>query len=214
MNPKPWSNVVAVDALSEQDIRPYPLKEVVSVEKGPRLNVPLGDQAGRVAAIEQRAHEQGFRAGEQAGREAGLKEVERNYQILLPLIMEMKHLKEVLLTAAEQDMAVMVIAVAKHVIRMELSQNQEVVLGYVREAIKRIGPTETILVRIHPKDLERLTLEHAKLLQLVEGLKWLKLEGDGHLHPGECIVEGHDRIVDARVDSQIAIIEKELLQVK
>jgi flagellar assembly protein FliH len=97
---------------------------------------------------------------------------------------------------------------------VELSQNQEVVLGYVREAIKRVGPTDTILIRIHPKDMERLTLEHAKLLQLSEGLKWLKLEGDPGLHPGECVVETHDRVIDAQIESQVSIIEKMLLQPK
>jgi flagellar assembly protein FliH len=205
--------VVTVDALPGERVRPYPLKEVVPL-KEPRLNVPGGDSGARLAAIEQQAYERGFRSGEHAGRDSGLKEVERNYQVLLPLITELKNLKEVLLTAAERDVLAMAIAIAKHVVRVELSQNQEVVLGYVREAIKRVGPTDTILIRIHPKDVERLTLEHAKLLQLSEGIKWLKLEGDARLHPGECVVETHDRVVDAQIESQVSIIEKMLLQPK
>ncbi len=213
MNQKPWSNVVTVEALSGENIRPYALKVVTSANEG-GLAVPKGDQGARLTAIEQQAYERGFRAGGQAGREAGLKEVERNYQVLLPLIAEMKHLKEVLLVTVEQDIMVMALAVAKHVVRIELSQNQEVVLGYVREAIKRVGPTETILVRVHPKDVGCLTGEHSKLLKSTEGLKWLKVEGDARLGPGECVVEAQDRIIDAQVDSQVSIIEKELLRAK
>ncbi len=208
----PWSNVVRRETQNGTRVTPYALKRVDepvdNVEE--RLRIPADSQGNRLDAVEQEAYQRGLAAGEMAGSKKGFQEIEA---ILLPIITEVKHLKEVILTTVEQDILQIALAVARQVLRQEIAQSPDVVLGQIREAIKKIGPAQTMTVRVPASHLERMTRERAQLLQLAEGVTWLKIEPDLYLQPGECIVESQERIVDVRLDSQLVAIEKGLLAV-
>jgi len=209
----PWSKVVVRDAQNGTRVATYALRRVDEpvdlLEE--RIRVPYDDQGKRLSAIEEEAYRRGFEAGEAAGRAQGLKTVEENHAILLPLITEVKRLKEVVLCAAEDEIVKIALAAAKQVLRQEM-QHPELLLEYIREAIRKIGQAQTLLIRVPEQDLERLTRERAQLIQLAEGVDWLKIESDRYLQPGECIVEANDRVIDSRLESQMAAIEKGLTE--
>jgi len=208
----PWSKVVAHDAQNGTRVASYALRRVDApvdvIEE--RIPIPHDDQGKRLSAIEEAAYRRGFASGEVEGRLQGQKTVEANHAILLPLMTEVARLKEVVLTAAEDEIVKVALAAAKHVLRREM-QHPELLLEYVREAIRKIGQAQTLLIRVPEQDLERLTQERAELMQLAEGVDWLKIESDRYLLPGECIVEGNERVIDSRLDSQMAAIEKGLV---
>jgi len=208
----PWSNVVAHDAQNGTRVAAYALRRVdESVDMiEERIRIPFDDQGKRLSTIEEAAYRRGFKSGEAAGRAEGQKTIEADHAILLPLITEVERLKEVVLSAAEDEIVKIALAAAKHVLRREM-QHPELLLEYVREAIRKIGQAQTLLIRVPEQDLERLTQERAELMQLAEGVDWLKIESDRYLLPGECIVEGNERVIDSRLDSQMAAIEKGLV---
>ncbi len=152
----------------------------------------------------------GFAAGEESGRNLEKKATEASCQILSHLMEELRDLKEVLLRSAEADILKIAIAISRRVVREELSLNPEIVMRYIREAIKKIGHAETVTIRINPQQLERLSQERSKIFDLIEGAKWLRFEPDMKLAVGECILETPDRMLDARIDSQVSIIEQRL----
>ncbi len=192
-----------------EDISPYALPKVnalnVSSDGGEERLTPK-----EIEVIERESFVKGFSAGEESGRNLEKKAVETSCQTLSQLMAELRDFKETLLHSAEADILKIAIAISRRVLREELSLNPEVVMGYIREAIKKIGHADTVVIRINPQQLERLSGERSKILELIEGAKWLRFEPDLKIAIGECIVETPDRMLDARVDSQVSIIERRL----
>ncbi len=205
------SRVVAREEQNGTPVLSYELSDVTEhdiIEQ--RLHIPRTDEGRRLSAIEQEAYRRGYLAGEATGRAEGLRSLKEVEEVLLSIITEIKHLRESVLTAAEREILAIALATAKRVLRHEMAQSSEGVLGYIREAIAKVAPTQTVAIRVPPQDVERLTRERTQLVQLAEGVTWLKIESDPHLQPGECLVEGQERTVDARLDAQISAIEKGL----
>ncbi len=207
----PWSKVVAHDAQNGTRVTAYALRRVdeqVDVIEE-RIRIPHDDQGKRLSGIEEAAYRRGFESGEVVGRVEGQKTVEANHAILLPLITEVERLKEVVLSAAEHEIVKIALAAAKNVLRREM-ENPDLLLEYIREAIRKIGQAQTLLIRVPTQDMERITQERTQLMQLSDGVNWLKIEPDRYLLPGECIVEANERVIDSRLDSQMAALEKGL----
>lgn len=202
MKPTSSSKLMRSETLKEEAVGPYALKEV-SGSLGPSIG-------GTLSMIERDAYERGFASGERAGSELGLKKIEAARQTLVALIEGLTSLKEEYLAAAEGDIFKIAIAAARRILRQEIEQSPEKTLRYIQEAIKKIGQAEIVTLRVHPQDMERLTKERTSLAQLIETTRWLKFEPDAHLLPGDCVVESADRMVDARIDAQLSLIEQEL----
>lgn len=156
----------------------------------------------------------GFDEGEHSGstiKEGELAEYDKTVQLLLPLISNLKDWTEKIEAAAERDVLAISIAVASRIVQKEISDHPEVLLSFVTEGLKRLGPAETAFIRIHPGDFELLSRKNQALLQAVEGVQSLKFEPDPTLLPGNVIVESATRSIDARMSSKLAIIERRLL---
>lgn len=200
-----WSKVMKSDSEEDNGIQPYPPPEVEGSASG-------GQQIGdRLSLIERQAYEKGFSAGEQAGRELGVKQTDRMQGLLENLIEEIKAYKEEVVRSSEQEIVKISTAMARRILRQEIQQRPEVIVGYLQEALRHFWESEAVQIRIHPMDLEVLRRERGRLIQAVEGIKWLRLEEDAHLHPGECIVSSRDRTVDGRIDSQLSVIREALI---
>lgn len=204
-----WSKVIKPDPSKGQEVESYSLQHV-SDPKGRKGKSSKGSFGGALSAIEREAYETGFASGERAGQELGLKKTEATQHLLLDLIEEIKDLRESLLVAAEGDMIKIAMAAARRVVRQEIAQNREVTTRFIQEAIRKMGKTETITIRVHTHDLERLHADCSTLAKSFGEHTCLKFKADANLVPGECIVSSHDRIIDARIDSQFSIIEQEI----
>jgi flagellar assembly protein FliH len=194
--------------MNEKGVSAYTLREV---SPGASQPSSLPDQiGGTLSAIERDAYERGFAAGERAGKELGLKQLEASYQVVSRLIEALQEAKSALLENVEKEILQIAVAVARHVLRKEIRQNPDHLLGSIRAALQKMGQIETLAIHLHPQDLERLRKERNKVVELVGNVQWFRLEADATLHPGECIIESNDQIVDQRIDSQLSVIAEEL----
>lgn len=203
------SRVVRSGEMNETGVSAYTLREVSPAASQTASSLP--DQiGGKLSAIERDAYERGFAAGEKAGREFGLKQVEASHQVVTRLIEELQKVKPSLLKNAEKEILQVAIAVSRHILRKEISQNPERLLGTIHAALQKMGQIETLVIHLHPQDLERLRRERNKVVELVGNVQWFRLEPDAGLLQGECLIESNDQIVDVRIDSQLSVIEEEL----
>jgi flagellar assembly protein FliH len=186
----------------------YTLREVSPADPQPAPIHP--EIGGKLSAIERDAYERGFAAGEKAGREFGLNQVEATHQVVTRLIESLQQIKPSLLEKAEREILQIALAVARHILRKEIGQNPDRLLGSIRAALQKMGQIETLVIHLHPHDLERLRKERNKVVEWVGNIQWFRLEPDASLHPGECIIESNDQVVDQRIDSQLSVIEEEL----
>lgn len=195
------SKVIKQPASRDSGVDAYTPGEIHESKRGP---------GPAPAHVEQQAYQKGFQSGEQAGRQEGLKKIKTLEKVLSSMLDELKTLRQDTVKSAEQDILKIALAVARRILRQEVSHDPDRILGYIREAAKKIGPAESLLIRLHPQDLERIARERAEIIRSIEGLKWLKLQPAPELLPGECVIEGRDRTLDARIDSQLRTIEEAL----
>lgn len=207
----PLSKIVRSGEINQKGVSAYSLREVSPTVSQPSSSLP--DQiGGRLSAIERDAYERGFASGERAGREFGLKQVEASHQLVTRLIDELQGIKPALLKNAEKEILQIAVAVSRRILRQEISHNPERLLGSIRAVLQKMGRIETLVIHLHPQDLDRLRKEGNKVVELVGSVQWFRLEPDANLLQGECVVESNDQIVDLRIDSQLSVIQEELLK--
>ncbi|MBN4054131.1 hypothetical protein JYT87_00310 [Nitrospira defluvii] len=210
---------------SQEGIAPFHLSKMAAYDEknkgskvGPKLKTgtkrsnPFGKSparnqkkfGGALSKIERDAYERGFETGEAAGHTLGMKKIEQTRQILFEMIAEMEELQTKLVQAAEQDILAISLAVAQRILGYEVGSSSKTILKDIQEAIKKIGQSEKIVVHLAPSDLDIMTQETDRLSSLLNEGGALKFEPDDRLSPGECIIDGNERMIDARFDSQIA----------
>lgn len=195
------SNVMKSDDFEDQEVASFFLKEVSQGSPGNGMG-GLNDPE-----IERKAYEKGFAAGEEAGRILGLRKLDPTEKILLNLIEEVNHLKAEILEETQEDVLTIALAIAKRIIAQEIRENPEIIQTNIQRAIKKIGKTEKLVIRLHPEDLERLSQDADDVIQTQNKNIALRFEADTTLSSGDYIVEGEERMIDGRQQNQLNILE-------
>jgi flagellar assembly protein FliH len=182
-------------------------QRIVVDEKG-KLSLDGPEQ--KAARIEEEAYARGFSKGEKDGLESGKEKLEpvlRNFREALLRLEEIK--KEIYLNA-EKDIVDLVLAITKKIVCHEITSNKEVILGIVKEAIKKVVDHEEIKIRISPSDLQVLKNARTELSNLVDNIQGVTLEEDETILHGGCIIETTSGDIDARVEKQLEAVEEAL----
>ncbi len=197
------SNIIKSRAFEKKAVGSYTPKEVTESKNSPHARKISSE---RLSAIEQKAYKEGLSLGEKAGRDHGIQKVMSLQETLQGLLQELNTLKQDILKSSNKEIFTIALAVARRILRKEITHDTEKIKSYIHDAAQKMGKIESMLIRLHPQDLERLSQERAEILQQIDGLQWLKLEPGPELMPGECIIESQEQIIDARVDSQLLAI--------
>jgi len=86
----------------------------------------------------------------------------------------------------------------------EVSAAPEIVLALVSRAVQEFGLDQSLSIRVNPGDLASLQSAERELADAMttsaagRDVRWVH---DARIEPGGCVVEGRERIVDARVDT-------------
>lgn len=107
-----------------------------------------------------------------------------------------------------EQLVIMTVAIAKQVIRRELSIDPEQIMAVVRDAIKCLPASSVkLILKLHPDDAN-----------IVRGIYHLdddpertwKIFEDPSMQRGGCIINTESSVVDADIDSRIAAIVNQL----
>ena len=151
-----------------------------------------------------KAREAGYREGEAAGRERAAAELAPVLQRLSASIAGLAALRPRVRRDAEQELVQLSIAIARRIVRRELSVDPDAVSGLVKSALEKIQPRDICRVRAHPHHVSaiRKYLEHSPAGAGVE------VSPDGGLQPGDVVVETRRGDLDGSVETQLAEIER------
>lgn len=105
-------------------------------------------------------------------------------------------------------------AVAHLIVKREISIDREIVLGQVREALRHLVGAENVRLRIHPLDEEILRVRRNDVFAMSDSLRDLVFEVDDKIERGGCIVESELGNVDARLSTQLKVLEARLWEEK
>lgn len=159
--------------------------------------------AERLERIESQAREQGYRRGLEEGRQAATLEHRHDAEALAALLGEIERPLVDLDEALAEEIAGLAAAIARRLVRREISADPGQIVGVVREALAMLPSSERrITLHLHPQDA-RLVRE---LLQLDELERpWRIVEEPTISRGGLRLLTEHSE-VDATLEARLGAV--------
>lgn len=101
-----------------------------------------------------------------------------------------------------------VTAMTEKIIKREANL-QSFITETLREAVRKVLGADEIIIRLHPDDLQEINSAGGELM-LDESFSKIKFEADAKIDRGGCMVETEVGNVDARINTQLNELKKQL----
>jgi len=173
-------------------------------------NQAIDSQAQALREVEQRvdqARREAFAEGVAAGRQEAEQRVMPAVENLGRTLIELARTRDQIREQATQDLVRLATTIAARVIHREIVIDPDALAGLISAAFQKIQAREISRVRMHPA-LESLV---RKYLEQAGSSDNLVLMADSSLQPGEVFFESAQGVLDASVDTQLAEIERGLI---
>lgn len=144
------------------------------------------------------AHQQGF----EEGRRAEAERVRTLVEAVNSIVHELSAADQRRELESTDRITVLATAIAGHIIGREVKVAPDVLADLVRRAVAEFGVNEALTVHLNPADLALLSsglTDSSSGGNLASG-KSVRWHADPVIRSGGCLVEGGDRIVDARLE--------------
>lgn len=162
----------------------------------------IREEASRLKAQVEAEMEKAKKSGYREGKEAG-------YAELTEEILQAKLLKEKFLETCEPDVLKLVMTIAEKVLGDLTQKYSEAIRSIVKQALAHsLG--EKIVVKIHPKDMKRLSETDLQFKDILDRSRHLHIKEDESIQPGGCVVATEIGTIDAQLETQLKAIRKAL----
>lgn len=205
-----WSTDVSPDAAGDAiaaaiEERAWAREQQLRAELEQAHAERLAAEAARHEAELQQAYEAGRAAGQAEGEAAAEAAVGAAVSTLLGAAEQLAAQEERWLANLQENVAVLAVGVARHVIGREVAADDALVLARVSEALAEFPTNHPVSVRVHPADLA--LVKRALDGDVSRPLRWTP---DERVERGGCLIEGRERIVDGRVDAALERVYRQL----
>ncbi|MGC9319007.1 MAG: FliH/SctL family protein [Armatimonadota bacterium] len=113
----------------------------------------------------------------------------------------------------EREVAGLVAQMAAKVVRRTIEEDASIVLDVVRDTIAEAAGASRLTVHVAPAQEALVREAQAELLSAAEGAEELRIVADEAVGEGGCIAETGRGRFDARIETQLELLEDELAQV-
>lgn len=114
---------------------------------------------------------------------------------------------------ARADALEVAFLVARRIIEVEVSANVESLVSLVRSAIRRLGESRRLVIRLNPQDADAIRIiltERGQADFVTSGTVQIEIMADGGLDRGDCVVEGDVGNVDGRLGTRLEELRRAL----
>ena len=150
-------------------------------------------RAAAIVAGAEAAREAARREGFEAGRQEGLAQVTE-------LLARARAATSEQTAAAENDLRTLAVRIAEKILARELALAPGAVVDIVRAALAAAANRTPLVVRVHPDDVEIVRAARPELT----------VHAEPAVARGGCLVDTEVGTIDARLDVQLAAIERAL----
>ena len=192
-------------AFTELAVKFGKTNQIATVPKS--CNGSIKDQAEEIS---EKAYTKGFKEGEKAGMESEKRELKPVLEALNTSILELDSVRSELHFAAEKQAVELGLVIAKKIICHEVSINNETIFRVLKEALKKVTDQQEIHIKMNPSDLQAIKDAEFQVSGLGKGADNVILEPADGISRGECVIETNFGVIDARIDSQIKVVEEGL----
>ena len=174
--------------------------------------VPASPDADDRESREKLAYERGVADGTQQARAEAADLLERQCRLLTALVQELRLTRDLWFKDAEEPIAALALAVVRKVLREQGDGLRDAIVGQVREAVAKVREGGPMKVLVNPGDAPLLEEARETIATSFDGALTLQVEADPRISSGGCLVETPSRVVDARIEVQLARIAEALRQ--
>ena len=104
------------------------------------------------------------------------------------------------------------IAIAEKIVKREVIIDNDIIIMQIKDAINKVLGVENITIHINPADEEILRMHKNEIMNKFDSIKELHIHSNDTIEQGGCKIESHLGNVDARISTQLKIIEDALLE--
>lgn len=173
----------------------------------------LDEAKKSVDSLRQKASEEGFEQGREAGYKDGYAEAERLVERMHKMVDSVMQRREEILNETERQIVELVVLISRKVVKVISENQQSVILSNVLSALKKVKGRGDVVIRVNMDDV-KLTTAHIKdFIGRVESIKGITVMEDSSVEKGGCIVETDFGAIDARISSQLTELEEKIQEV-
>lgn len=178
----------------------------------------IADAETQAEALREAAWQEGRFQGEQAGRAAAEAKIQAEgeaQRISLraqwdAMIDDIAEARQVLWQTQEQEMLALTLAIARQVIKAEVTQNPDVVRQVIANAVRRVVDKEMVRIRVCTGEAGRVREMRQDLIETLDGLHHLEIIDDRRISAGGCVIETNSGTIDAKIETQLGEIARAL----
>lgn len=164
-----------------------------------------GRDEGRAAG-----YEEGFHEGVEVGRQQEHDQLRAESELLATLVQSILQDRGRIVASVGRDLVQLALTMAERVVRRSLPFEDEAVLRAIREALGHVGDARRIIVRLNPRELERVRAHEADLAALLAAEASVELRPDTAVTPGGCLIDTPELHLDATVEALLERFEEVL----
>lgn len=168
---------------------------------------PTVSHESRLAAIERDAFAKGFAQGERAGADSAAQRGEAMLRRLAQTLDELTDIRAQIVHQTERQMVELALAVARRIVRREVTLDHDLLVAMARVALERLGESARVTIRLHPDEYAATAGARAGQLAGTH----VTVVADAGVPRGGCRVESDFGDIDAGVDAQIQELARALL---
>ena len=157
---------------------------------------------------EGQAYAMGYREGVKAGISSERTKVQSEVDNLRNIIMQLEGITPQVYRGCERGIVALATAIAKKILKCEVSRNNEVIKTVVEEAVKKADGSTSITIRVSPNDYQLFRTDEYQVPGLVDHLRTITFEEDKTLDSGDCVIETNLGDIDARIEKQLQAVEE------
>lgn len=116
-----------------------------------------------------------------------------------------------MLGEVQGDVVVLATEIARKILRRELRLDPELVAELCAGALRQVALARAVTLRVNPGDLAAVSARSQALAAVLDDGASLKFVGDESVGRGGCVVESDMGRIDARLETQLAAIERALM---
>ncbi|MEO7649229.1 MAG: FliH/SctL family protein [Bryobacteraceae bacterium] len=163
----------------------------------------------QIAAIRREAeqriaesHGAGYAEGEAAATRRAGEQLQAKLEQLARAIENLAGFRARFRREAEPELVRLAIAIARRILRRELTVDPDALMGVLKAALEKINSAEVHRIRIHP--------QYARVVRTAMGgaASQIEIAGDNSVDPGSVLFETSRGSVDAGVETQLGEISR------
>lgn len=178
----------------------------------------LEDARVQAESFREAAWQEGFHSGEDVARAQVAAELQAAWETereelhaqAKTLVESIGAARQALWEAQEIEMVGLALDIARQVIKTEVTQNPVVVTEVLHNALRRVVDKEHVRVRISVPDAPLVRGQREDLISLLDGIKNLEIVDDRRIGQGGCVIETNAGTIDAKIETQLAEVERAL----